>query len=130
MRFLLFLFAISFISPAIANSPAIDKEITVYAARDTESLKPILDAFTTSTRIKVNVVSGSNEELLARLKQEGKQTGADLLLLDDLVYLGQASRSATFVPFSSNTIEKNIHAPMIAPSKRWFALSYRARIII
>lgn len=125
MRLLFCLFLIPLLSHAAAPS-----EITVYSARDSKSVAPIFEAFTTSTGIRVNLVNGTNEELLARLSREGKSTGADLLLADDLVFLGQASRDGIFVPFESKEVEKNIPAGMIAPANRWYAVSYRARILM
>ena len=65
------------------TAPAFANEIVVYSARADELLKPIAEAYQQKTGTQVTVVSDKAGPLMERLKAEGKNTQADVLITVD-----------------------------------------------
>lgn len=109
---------------------AFAEEVVVYSARIEELIKPTFDAFTEETRINVKVFADKEGPLLARLKTEGKNTPADMLITVDAGNLWQAAEEGLLKPVDSGILEANIPPHLQDPHNRWFGLSVRARTIV
>ncbi|MBO9666303.1 MAG: extracellular solute-binding protein [Bdellovibrio sp.] len=109
---------------------AATSELTVYSVYDATRLGPVFQPFTERTGIKVNIISGTSDELAQRMKSEGDTSPADILIDKDLVYQGAAQRLDLYRPFASATIENGVPAQFIESSRNWFLIFYRARIIV
>jgi iron(III) transport system substrate-binding protein len=72
-------------------------EVNVYTYRETKLIQPLFDAFTKDTGIKVNVVSASSG-LEQRMKAEGTNSPADVLLTVDLGRLDDAVQAGVTQP--------------------------------
>ena len=130
LNFKYFLAAISFfISLLVVNSAHAEK-VVVYSARIEQLIKPMFDAFTKDTGIQVKYTTDKEGVLLARLKAEGKNTPADLLITTDAGNLWEAARADLLRPINSEILEKNISPHLRDPQNRWFGLSVRARTLI
>ena len=105
-------------------------QVVVYSARIEQLIKPMFDAFTKDTGIAVKFVTDKEGALLARLKAEGKNTPADMLITSDAGNLWEAAREGLLKPIESETLETNIPAYLRDPENQWFGLSVRARPII
>jgi len=116
----LFLFAI----PAIGQT-----EVNVYTYRQSFLIQPIFDAFTDKTGIKVNSVF-AKKGLVERLKSEGRNSPADLLVTTDSGPLYQAVDLGLTQSVQTDTLDKNISAKYRDPNGHWFGLSSRARLIV
>jgi iron(III) transport system substrate-binding protein len=114
---------------ALPAAAADGGEIVVYSARIEQFIKPMFDAFTTRTGIRVKAFSASEPELFERLKAEGPQTPADVLMTVDVGNLWLAQQAGLLQPFASPVIEKNIPAHLRARGNDWVGLSVRARTI-
>ncbi|PTR10229.1 iron(III) transport system substrate-binding protein [Nitrosospira sp. Nsp5] len=106
------------------------EQVVVYSARIEQLIKPMFDAFTKETGIDVKFITDKEGALLARLKAEGKNTPADMLITTDAGNLWEAAREGLLKPIESETLEANIPANLRDPQKQWFGLSVRARTII
>lgn len=106
------------------------EQIVVYSARIEQLIKPMFDAFTKDTGIAVKFVTDKEGALLARLKAEGKNTPADMLITSDAGNLWEAAREGLLRPVESKTLEANIPPYLRDPQNQWFGLSVRARPII
>lgn len=104
--------------------------VTVYSARNEQLIKPLFDAFTKESGIEVKVLTDKEGPLLARLKAEGKNTPADLLITVDAGNLWQASQEGFLRPINSKTLKAKIPAYLRDPKNEWFGLSVRARTIV
>ena len=102
-------------------------EVNLYSARKEELIKPLLDQFTAKTGIKVNLVTGKEDALLARLMSEGRNSPADLLLTSDAGRLHRAQEAGVLVPVDSATLRKLVPAHYRDPQGHWYGLSVRAR---
>lgn len=111
----------------ITLTPAIAEEVVVYSARIEALIKPMFDAFTARTGIKVRYFTASEKELFERLKAEGSQTPADLFMTVDAGNLWIAEQTGLLQGFKSAVIERNIPAHLRAKDGSWVGLSMRAR---
>lgn len=115
---------------AAASLPALAEEVVVYSARNEQLIKPLFDAYTRDTGVQVKFITDKEGPLMARLKAEGKNTRADILLTVDAGNLWQASEEGLLRPIRSKTLETNVPAHLRDPDNEWFGLSVRARTMI
>ena len=94
----------------LAGSAQAAEEVNLYSARKEELIKPLLDQFTAKTGIKVNLVTGKEDALLERLKSEGRNSPADLLLTSDAGRLHRAREAGVLAPVDSATLTKRVPA--------------------
>ncbi len=73
--FIITFFSSSFLTSVIAAS---DNDLTVYSTRKEHLIKPLFDAFTEKTGIKVSYLTGKGGALIERIKLGGKVTCIDL----------------------------------------------------
>lgn len=107
-----------------------DGEVNIYSARKEDLIKPLLDRFTAQTGIKVNLVTGKEDALLTRLRNEGDASPADLLITTDAGRLGRAKAAGVTQGMTSTTLDAAIPASYRDPEGHWFGLSLRARPIL
>jgi iron(III) transport system substrate-binding protein len=117
--------AIAFGMPALAQAQG---EVNVYTYREQKLIQPLLDAFTKDTGIKVNVVSASSG-LEQRIKTEGANSPADVLLTVDIGRLEDAVQAGITQPIKSDVIDKTVPASLRDPEGHWAGVSMRARVI-
>lgn len=106
------------------------EEVNLYSARMESLIKPLLDQFTQDTGIKVNVVSGKADELLQRLKLEGRNSPADMLLTTDAGRLHRALEAELLQTVSSDVLNERVPSSYRDPEGHWYGLSLRARPIM
>jgi len=87
-------------SPALAQG-----EVNVYSYRETKLIQPLFEAFTKDTGIKVNVISASSG-LEQRIKTEGENSPADVLLTVDIGRLEEAVKAGISQPIVSPALDK------------------------
>ena len=104
-------------------------EITLYSHRHYESDDALYAKFTKQTGIKVNVVKAGANELIERLKSEGKNTKADIFMTADAARLHIAKTSGVLAPVESEVLNKRIPAHLRDTDNQWFGFTMRARII-
>ncbi|WP_447970597.1 extracellular solute-binding protein [Nitrospira sp. M1] len=125
--------------------------LTVYSGRAERLIKPVLDRFEKETEIKVQLLTSKTAELVNRLKAEGENTPADVLITNDAAGLEQARQLSLLQPLvSSNTIEanssakgseslppadlknilNNIPEPYRAADNSWIGLSGRFYVVV
>jgi iron(III) transport system substrate-binding protein len=107
---------------------AASTEVNVYSYRQEFLIRPFLDKFTAKTGIKVNVVF-ARKGMLERLKAEGMNSPADLVLTVDIARLDALAKADLLRPIKSGTLTANIPASFRHPGGLWFGLTTRARIL-
>lgn len=105
-------------------------EVNVYSARKEKLIKPLLDEFTQTTGIKVNLITGKADALLSRLKSEGALTPADILITTDAGRLHRAKEAGLLQAFDKPKFKKIVPAKYRDKDDLWLGLSLRARPII
>ncbi len=111
------------------SAPAAADEVVVYSSRIEQLIKPIFDAYTKETGTTIKFVTDKEGPLLEKLKAEGANTPADMLITVDAGNLWQAANEGLLRPLDSKTLATNIPAHLRDPQNRWFGLSVRARTI-
>ncbi|MGF1494679.1 MAG: Fe(3+) ABC transporter substrate-binding protein [Microcoleaceae cyanobacterium] len=106
------------------------KELNLYSARHYDTDNQIYQGFTNKTGIKVNLVEGKATELVERIKSEGANSPADVLITVDAGNLWRAQQAGIFQPISSAKLSQAIPASLRDPSNNWFGFSKRARVIM
>ena len=120
-------FAILAVAPTEA---VIADEVNIYSARQESLIKPILDRFTEKTGIKVNMVTGKGDALLTRLKSEGMNSPADLLLTVDAGRLYRAQEAGVLQAVESFDLNNKIPIHLRSLDGQWYGLSVRARVLV
>jgi iron(III) transport system substrate-binding protein len=108
--------------------PAVAEEVNVYSYRQPELIKPLTDAFTAETGIKVNVAY-LQKGMIERLQAEGDRSPADVILTVDISRLAGVVNAGLTQPVESETLYKNVPADYRDPENHWFGLTTRARIV-
>jgi iron(III) transport system substrate-binding protein len=114
-------------SPIAADA---GQEVNLYSARKEKLIKPLLDRFTAQTGIKVNMVTGKADALLKKLKSEGINSPADILLTTDAGRLHRAKAAGVTQAFHSKILNKAIPSQYRDATGHWYGLSLRARPIM
>ena len=120
--------ALSALSILLGNVQAEEKTLNIYSARHYQTDEALYGGFTKKTGIKINRIEGKEEELLERLKNEGSNSPADVLITVDASRLAQAHELGLFAPVKSTVLESRIPAHLRTDD--WFAFSTRARVIV
>ena len=105
------------------------KEINIYSHRQPFLINPFLELFTEETGIKTNVVY-SKKGLAQRLKAEGENSPADVILTVDIGRLYIYDDLDLLYPLDSKQLQNNIPDYLRSPDNTWFGLSKRARVIV
>jgi len=105
-------------------------EVNVYSYRQEVLIQPLLKAFTDETGIKVNLVSAEADALLERLKREGDNSPADVLLTVDAGRVLKAKAEGVLQAAPSALLASAVPASYRDPDGFWYGLSLRARPIM
>jgi len=104
-------------------------EVNLYSARHYDTDQALYDGFTAETGIRVNVVQAGEDQLIERLKGEGANSPADILLTVDAGRLYRAQEAGLFQPVRSDVLEARVPANLREPEGHWFGFATRARVI-
>ena len=116
------------LAAATTATQAQSGEVNVYTYREQKLMEPLFERFTRDTGIKVNVVSASSG-LEQRIKTEGANSPADILLTVDVGRLEDAVQAGVSQPIKSATLDKVVPAPYRDPEGHWYGISMRARVV-
>jgi iron(III) transport system substrate-binding protein len=107
-----------------------DKVLNLYSARHYQTDESLYADFTKQTGIKINRIELGDEPLLQRLKTEGANSPADVVLLVDAARLWRAQIDGLFQPVPSKVLAERIPANFRSNDGTWFGFSLRARAIV
>lgn len=115
---------------ALSSAVQAADEVVVYSSRIDELIKPVFDAYTAKTGVKVKFITDKEAPLMARIQAEGENTPADLLLTVDGGNLWQAEQMGILQPMNSQIVKDNIPSQYRSSADAWTGLSLRARTIV
>jgi len=118
--------AVSFAALGAAPAFAAD-EVNLYTTREPQLIIPLLDAFTEQTGVKVNTVF-VKDGLIERIKTEGEQSPADVLMTVDIGNLLDLVEADVAQPIVSEALTEVIPAHLRGQDNDWFTLSLRDRV--
>ncbi|MDA0676207.1 MAG: extracellular solute-binding protein [Proteobacteria bacterium] len=106
-----------------------DNTLNIYSYRQEFLLRPLLDAFKAETGVESRVVyleSGA----LERLKAEGRNSPADVVLTADVAQIVNMANAGLLQPVQSAALEANVPQHLQDSQNRWFGLTQRGRILV
>ena len=110
----------------LPSSPAW-ADVNIYTTREPKLIQPLLDEFTKDSGIKVNTVF-VKDGLIERVKAEGKNSPADLLMTVDIGNLLDLVEAGVTQAVDSPILDNGIPANLRGADKQWYALSLRDRV--
>ncbi|MEI7446703.1 MAG: Fe(3+) ABC transporter substrate-binding protein [Burkholderiales bacterium] len=117
-----------------APAAAADGVLNLYSARHYQTDEALYADFTKQTGIRINRIEAGDEALLERLRSEGRNSPADVLLLVDAARLWRAQIDGLFQPIRSKLLDTRIPAHLRGKDDgqgaEWYAVSTRARVIV
>lgn len=107
--------------PALAQ--ARNRVVNVYSGRHYNTDKELYAQFTRQTGIRVNLIEGKDDEMIERLRREGANSPADVLVTVDAARLIRAQQMNLFRPINSAALNRDVPANLRDPNGHWFALT-------
>jgi iron(III) transport system substrate-binding protein len=111
----------------LASAGDADDALVVYNGRSHYGGEEAFAAFTRQAGIEVELFGGDAEALHQRLKSEGADTPADVLVTVDGANLSRADSEGLLLPVQSSAIARAIPSSLRAGDGAWTALSTRVR---
>ena len=87
-------------------------------------------SFETEYGIKVNVVKASADELIERIKTEGENGPADIIITVDAGKLYKAIQENLLQKVDASEICKTLNPALIDVNEYWLPITYRSRVIV
>ena len=125
-----FIAALTLVVPFAAISSVEAKEVRVYSGRHYNTDRNAYKLFSEETGIKVRLIEATGISLVERLKREGANSNADVILLVDAARVNNAAEAGLLQPVISKELETNVPSRYRDPSNRWFGFTRRVRAII
>ena len=104
-------------------------ELNLYSSRHYDTDERLYSDFEKATGIKINRIEGNADKLIARMKAEGANSPADVLLTVDAGRLWRADRSGLLQPVTSEVLNARIPSWLRHPEGHWYGFSQRLRIL-
>ena len=105
-------------------------QVNIYSQRHYEVDRIQYENFEKLTGIKVNIIKAGADELLERLKNEGKNTPADLFVTVDAGKLQKGVEMRLFQKIDNSVINSNVSDDLKDQNGYWIPITYRARLLV
>ena len=117
------------LSVAIGGTLYAEGELNLYSSRHYDTDERLYSDFEDMTGIRINRIEGKGDELITRLKVEGKNSPADILLTVETSRLERAKNEGVLQAIESEVFEARVPNSLQDSDNQWFGFSQRARII-
>jgi iron(III) transport system substrate-binding protein len=107
-----------------------DDALVVYNGRSHYGGEAAFKRFEQETGIKVKLFGGDATELFERLRNEGEDTPADVLVTVDGANLWQAKEAGLLAPVRDPALARALPANLRDPDGEFFAISTRVRTLV
>jgi iron(III) transport system substrate-binding protein len=107
-----------------------EKVLNLYSARHYDTDEALYANFTKATGIRINRIEAGDEALIERVRNEGANSPADVLLIVDAARLYSVEQAGLLQAVNSPTLDVRIPKALRSPNNQWFAFSTRARVIV
>src|SRR5687768_9730037 len=102
-------------------------DVVVYNGRSQYGDEAAFTAWEAKTSKSLELRAGTAPELFERLRSEGSETPADLLVTTDLANLWRAKEGGLLAPVSSPALERQVPDEYRDPDGAWWGMSLRVR---
>lgn len=121
---------LGFFSLLFFASCAQKDEVNIYSSRHYDTDLQLYDRFTEVTGIHINLIEGSSDELIERIRNEGINSPADIVITVDAGRLWRAKEAGILQQHQSEFLQEVIPQQMYDREGYWVGLSERTRGII
>ncbi len=124
-RLLLLIASLSFLF-----SCAEKNEVNIYSSRHYDTDLELYQQFTEETGIQINLIEGTSDELIERMRNEGVNSPADVVITVDAGRLWRAKEAGVLQALQSDYLNSVIPEQLRDADDMWVGLSERVRGII
>jgi iron(III) transport system substrate-binding protein len=124
------LLLIALVSVVLATSGSSSEALNVYSARSHYGEEEPFEQFAADTGTDLVLRGGSATELYERIRAEGDNTPADVLITVDAANLWRATEAGLLEPIQSATLDRRVPKRLRDPEGYWYGLALRARTIM
>ncbi len=110
-------------------SAAAEGELNLYSSRHYDTDERLYSDFEAQTGIKINRIEDKGDKLIERMKAEGANSPADVLLTVDAGRIWRAEEAGLLQSIESDLLDDRIPANLRHPGGEWYGFSQRARVI-
>ena len=121
---------VAVVSASLEPISASTREVRVYSGRHYNTDRQIFKKFAEDTGIRVRLIEATGISLVERLKREGANSKADIILLVDAARISNAAKAGLLKPYRSAKLDKVVPAKYRDPKNRWYALTRRVRVMV
>ena len=107
-----------------------EREVKVYSGRHYNTDRGVYKKFAEETGIRVRLIEAAGISLIERLRREGKNSQADLILLVDAARITNAAKADLLQKIESSSLENDVPVGLKDPGKEWYALTRRVRVMV
>ena len=115
-------------TPAPPPDPLEGAEIVLYSGRNENLVGPAIEAFSEATGIRVRTRYASTGAIAAAILEEGGNTPADVVLLQDAGALGALTLEGVLDNLPAEYLDR-VDARFRSPKGEWVGTSGRARVV-
>jgi iron(III) transport system substrate-binding protein len=119
-----------FVGVVVATSGSSSDRLVIYTARSHYGEEQPFKDFAANTDAKLTLFGGEASELYERIRSEGDETRADVLITVDAANLWRATEAGLLEKVNSPELKRNVPASLRDPGGHWFGLTVRARTIM
>ena len=106
------------------------REVKVYSGRHYNTDRSVFKRFAAETGIKVRLIEAAGISLIERLKREGANSQADVILLVDAARITNAAKANLLQPINSEALNNDVPKSLRDPGGQWYALTRRVRVLV
>jgi iron(III) transport system substrate-binding protein len=107
-----------------------DKVVNLYTARHYEADNQVYKGFFEKTGIKVNLIEAPADKLIDRVKSEGANSPADVVMTVDAGNLVKAKNADILQRLNDSALNQAIEGQYRDPNGFWYGFTKRARVIM
>lgn len=113
----------------VTGAARAEEVLNIYTSRHYQTDEAFYEDFTARTGIKINRIEGKGDALIERIRNEGANSPADVLITVDAGRLWRAEQAGLFQQVTSEVLNRRVPANLRHPRGHWFGFSLRARLI-
>ena len=123
------LLVLAIVGVVLATSGSSDA-LEIYSARSHYGEEQPFEDFAAETGTDLSLRGGDANELFERIRAEGANTHADVLITVDAANLWRATEEGLLEPLDSSQLNRLVPAELRDPGGHWYGLALRARTIM
>lgn len=107
-----------------------DRTLAIYSSRHYDTDRELYDGFTRQTGVRIRLIEANVDQLLERIRAEGANSPADVLITVDAGRLARAREANVLAQIRSPVLDSRIPPHLRDPDGFWFGFSVRARVVM